>query len=93
MVLIFYCGVQFFLKFAFFIFLFDLFINMVRKLEVAVSNHERHSGLLLSLWVGFLSFSFSFTFYLSLSLFVDSGLQLLLCGLISPSLILIINEL
>ena len=76
-------------------FLYDLFVNKVRKLEVAVSNPIIEDiAVSFSLYrLGFLSFSFSFTFYLSLSLslclFVDSALQLLLCGV----LILIINEL
>ena len=70
------------------------FINKVRKLDVAVTNPIMEDNpVAFSLFrLGFLSFSFSFTFYLSLS-DVDSALQLLLCGVMSPSLILIINEL
>ena len=88
-------------------FLYDLFINKVKKLEVAMSNpfmEDIHVSLSLSLslslfWLGFIPFSFSFTFYLSLSLslslslFVYAALQLLLCSVMSSSLILIINEL
>ena len=51
-------------------FLYDFFINKVRKLEVAVSNPiiEDIPVSFSPSRLGFLSFSFSFTFYLSLSL-------------------------
>ena len=62
---------NFFFNFAF-SFFYDLFINKVRKLEVAVSNpiiEDIPASFSLSR-LGLLSFSFSFTFYLSLSLFL-----------------------
>ena len=73
-------------NFAFFsFFLYELFTNQARKLEVAESISIYLSLSLCRL--GFLSFPFSFTFYLSLSLslslllylsrFVDAALQLL----------------
>ena len=86
MVLIFLLPRSKLFNFTFFnFFLYDLFINKVRKLEVAVSNPiiEDISVSFSPSRLGFLSFSFSFTFYLSL--FVDSALQLLLCGIMSPS--------
>ena len=72
MVLIFFIAKleTFFSNFAFFsFFLYDLFINKVRKLEVAVSNEIMDIFPSPSLFrLGFLPFSFSFTFYLSLTL-------------------------
>ena len=84
------------LSFAFFSFLYDLFTNNGRNLEIAESNPIMEN-ICSSLSVP--SFSFSFTFYfpvtlsLSLALFVYAALQLLLCGVILSSIILINAEL
>ena len=99
----FYCNLENLFIFAFFSsFLYDLFTNKTRKLEVAESNPIMENILIsFSLCrLGFLSYSFSFTSHLSLSrslacslslslsLFVEAPLQLLLCGVMSLSLIL-----
>ena len=94
-----------FLILPFSFFLYDLFINKVKKLEVAVSNPIMDDiPVSFSFFqLGLLSILYSFTFYLflshtislslSLSLSVDAALQLMLCSVMSSSLILIINEL
>ena len=76
-------------NFAFFsFFLFDLFTNKARKVEVGY-HHGNYSYLSFSLPVRFSFLLFSFTFYLSLL----AALELLLCGVMSSSLIFINNEL
>ena len=91
----FYCEVEnFFFNFAFFSFLYVLFINKARKPEIAECNPIMEvSPFSLSVRVPFLLFPvhvfLSLTLYLSLSLFVDAAFQLLLCGIMSSSLILI----
>ena len=73
-----------------FAFLYDLFTNKARKIEVAGPNPIMENNFSLSVSVGNCLSFFSFTFYLSLSLllalFVDAALQLLLCGVLSASL-------
>ena len=72
---------------------YDLFINKVRKLEVAVLNPTKED-ISLSVVVPFLLFLIHvLSLSLSLSFSVDSALQLLLCGVLSASVIFIINEL
>ena len=91
MVLIFYCGVQNFIKFYLFQ-LFDLFINKVKKLVKFQCRIQS--------WKMFMSPTLSFSCgsfpSLSRSRFISLPLSLLiphLCGEMSPSLILIIIEL
>ena len=84
-------------------FLYDLFTNKVRKLEDAKSKPNMEYtpiSLSLSVRVSFLLFCLRFislSLYLSLSLslsvLADAAFQLLLCGVMSSSLILINNEL
>ena len=78
-------------------FLYDFFISKAGKLEVAVSNPIMEDiGMSPSSSFGWGSFPSlsrsSLSLSLSFSLFVDSALQLLLCDVLSPSVILIINE-
>ena len=102
MFLIFYCEVENFFYFCLFqFFLYDLFTNKAKKLEVAESNPIMKIIPIspsLSVRVPFvlvhvLSLSLSHSIALSLSLYVDAALQLLLYGVMSSSLILINNEL
>ena len=93
----FYCEVEYiFFGFCLRFFSSDFFINKARKLEVAESNPIMENipvSSSLSVSVPFLSRSLFISFALSLSLFVDAAFQLLLCGVMSSSLILINNEL
>ena len=82
-------------------FLFDLITNKARKLKVAESNSivDNIPSSLSLCRLGLLSFSFSFMFYLSQTmslslsiLFVDAALQLLLCRVMSSSIIRINTE-
>ena len=67
-------------------------IYVLTRLEVAKSNPIIENFPSFSRY-RFISLSVSLSLSLSLSLFNDAALQLLLCGVISSSLILINNEL
>ena len=86
---------NFFFKFR----LFQLFfyvIHLITRLDnkKLQSHHEKYFDLFLCVgWGFFTSLYRSHFISLSLSLFVDAALQLLLCGVMSSSLILINYEL